>query len=254
MNDISKDTLKKIKEQRIVPRTKNYFLLRRSTVWMLFGLSIVLGSLAASVAVFQINNAEWDLFKHYRHSVLEFILLFIPYLWILFLIGFSIIAFYYFRRTESGYRYRAVTAVVLSILLSVAGGFAVYKTGLSERIETAFEDNIPFYRGTSFHSRMVWMAPEKGLLAGKITGIAEDGTIKLTDLNGKEWEINAGDALWRGRLSAVPELEIKLIGSKTDNNCFTAKEIRPWRGRQKNQGMGMGRQRGKMHQGMNSSQ
>ena len=251
MNDISKDTLKKIKEQRIQPRTKNYFLLRRSTVWVLFGLSIVLGSLAASVAVFQINNAEWDLFKHYSHSVLEFILLFIPYLWILFLIGFSIVALYYFRRTESGYRYRALTSVILSVLLSVMGGFVLYKTGISERIETAFEDNIPFYRGTSFHSRMVWMAPEKGLLAGKITLVTKAGIFKLTDFNGKEWEIDAGGAVWRARLSPVPGLEIKLIGKKTDKKCFTVKEIRPWLGRKKNQENGRGRRR--MHQSQNSN-
>ena len=251
MTDISKDTLKKIKEQRIVPRTKNYFLLRRSTVWVLFGLSVILGSIAASVAIFQVKNAEWDLLKHYRHSVLEFILLFIPYLWVLFLIGFSIIAFYYFRRTKSGYRYRALTTVVLSILLSVMGGIGIYSKGLSERIETVFEDNIPFYKGSSFRARMVWMAPEKGLLAGKITGIAKDGTIKLIDFNGKEWEVNADSAIWRGRLSPVPDLEIKLIGNKTDKNRFTAKEIRPWHGRKKNQGNG--KRQGKMHQSMNNN-
>ena len=252
MNDISKDTLRKIKEQGIVPRTRNYFFLRRSTVWVFFGLSIILGSFAASVAVFQIKNAEWDLFDHYRHSIPEFILLFIPYFWILFLIGFSIVAWYYFRRTGSGYRYRALTAVTLSILLSGIGGLGIYSAGLSEKIETAFEDNLPFYRGTAFHSKMIWMAPEKGLLAGKITGISKDGTIKLTDFNGKEWDVEADSAIWRGRLSPVPELEIKLIGNKTGKNCFTAKEIRPWHGRRKNRGSGM--QRGKMNRSMNNNQ
>jgi hypothetical protein len=253
MTDISKDTLRKIKEQQIVPRTKNYFFLKRSTVWVIFGLSIILGSFAASVAVFQVKNAEWDLFKHYRHSVLEFILLFIPYFWILFMIGFSIVAFYYFRRTESGYRYRTATIVALSVFISILGGLGIYATGLSERIETVFEDNIPFYRGAAFHSRMAWMSPDKGLLAGKIIEITKEGKLKLADLNGKEWEITVDGALWKGKLSPEPDLEIKIIGNKTDKNCFTAQEIRPWQGRKKNRGSGKGRHRGKMYHSTNTN-
>ncbi|MBN2418448.1 MAG: hypothetical protein JXL81_03610, partial [Deltaproteobacteria bacterium] len=184
MNDISKDTLKKIKDQGIVPRTKRYFLLRRSTVWGLFVLSVILGSIAASVAIFQVRNTDWDLFQHYRHSIPEFILLFIPYFWGLFLIGFSIVAYYYFRRTKSGYRYRAATAVALSVVLSVIGGIGIYATGLSERLETVFEEKLPFYRGVTAHTRMVWTAPDKGLLAGRIKDVSEDGTILLEDLEG----------------------------------------------------------------------
>jgi hypothetical protein len=49
----------------------------------------------------------------------------------------------------------------------------------------------------------------------------------------------------------VPDLEIKLIGNKTDKNRFTAKEIRPWHGHKKNQGNG--KRQGKMHQSMNNN-
>jgi hypothetical protein len=233
MNDISKETLRKIKENGIVPRTKSYFLLKRSTVWGLFGLSIILGSIAASVAIFQIKNAEWDLFHHYRHSFLEFFLIFIPYFWGLFLIIFSIIAYYYFRRTQSGYRYRAATVVVLSVFLSLIGGVGIYSTGLSESMESVFEDALPFYRGVTAHRRMVWMSPEKGLLAGRIIDVTKEGIIRLKDLNGKEWNIIANEATWRGRLYPSRDLEIKLLGTMTGKNSFKAREVRPWHGRKK---------------------
>lgn len=233
MNDISKDTLRKIKEQGIVPRTKGYFLLKRSTVWGLFVLSVILGSIAASAAIFQINNTEWELFRHYRHSILEFILLFIPYFWIMFLIGFSIVAYYYFRRTQSGHRYRTVTAVVLSVLLSVIGGAVIYAAGLSERLESVFEEKLPFYHGVTDHNRMVWMSPEKGLLAGKIIGVPKEGIIRLKDLDGKEWNVTTNGATWRGRLMPSIDLEIKLIGTRTGKDSFSAREIRPWFGRRK---------------------
>lgn len=246
MNDISKETLKKIKDQGIVPRTKGYFLLKRSTVWGLFMLSVILGSIAASVAVFQIKNTEWDLFHHYRHSILEFILLFIPYFWGLFLIFFSIVAYYYFRRTQIGYRYRAATIVALSVVLSVICGMGIYATGLPERLETVFEDTLPFYKGVTAHHRMVWMSPDKGLLAGKIIDVFEDGMILLEDLNRKEWNVAADDAIWRGRLSPAPGLEIKLIGARTGEESFNAREIRPWFGRRKQGGKGQGPRRGNM--------
>jgi hypothetical protein len=244
MEDISKKTLRKIKEQGIVPRTRGYFLLRRSTVWVLFGLSVVLGSIAASAAIFQIKNTEWELFRHFRHSIPEFVLLFIPYFWGMFLIGFSIVAYYYFRQTKSGYRYRAATAVILSILISVICGMGIYSTGLSERMESLFEENLPFYHGVTAHNRMVWMAPDKGLLAGKIIELPKDEIIRIKDLDGKEWHVNVEGATWRGRLSPSMDLEIKLIGTRTGEESFSAKEIRPWSGRRKQGGKGKGPRHG----------
>lgn len=238
MNDISKETLNKIKEQGIVPRTKGYFLLRRSTVWALFCLSVILGSISASAVIFQVRNADWDLFQHFRHSILEFLLLFVPYFWGMFLVGFSIVAYFYFRRTQSGYRYRAVTAVALSVLLSIIGGVGIYATGLSGRMESVFEDTLPFYRGAAFHNRMVWMSPDKGLLAGKIIDVTKKGIIILKDLDGKEWHVAANHAAWRGRLSPSRDLEIKLIGIRTGENSFKANEVRPWHGRRKYGGKG----------------
>jgi hypothetical protein len=232
MNDISRDTLRKIKERGIVPRTKGYFFLRRSTVWGLFGISIILGGIVASVVIFQVKNTEWELFRHYSHSILEFILLFIPYFWALFLTAFSFVAYYYFRQTKSGYRYPALTAVGLSVALSVIIGIGFYSTGLSERIEPIFEETLPFYQGINTHKRMVWMSPDKGLLAGKILD-AKEGRIRLKDLDGKEWNVVVKGAIWRGRLFPVPGLEIKLIGTRTGTDSFTAREIRPWAGRRK---------------------
>ena len=244
MNDISKDTIKKIKEQGIVPRTRRYFFLKRSTVWGLFVLSIILGSFACGIAVFQIKNTEWDLFKHFHDSIIESILLFIPIFWLLFLTGFSIAAYYYFRRTPGGYRYRTVTAVTLSILLSVIGGIGIYATGLSEHLETAFEEKLPFYKGVTAHSRKVWMSPDKGLLAGRIVDLPEEGVVRLKDLNGKEWNVTIHSTTWRGRLSPSINLEIKLIGTRTGEDSFNAKEVRPWSGRRKQGGKRL--HRGKM--------
>ena len=190
----------------------------------------------------------WDLFQHYRHSIPEFILLFIPYFWGLFLIGFSIVAYYYFRRTQSGYRYRAATAVALSIFISVICGTGIYSTGLSGHMEYLFEETIPFYRGVTAHNRMVWMAPDRGLLAGKINAVQNKENIRLKDLDGKEWNVSVAGAKWRGKLSPALGLEVKLIGTKTGEDSFSAKEVRPWTGRRKQGGKGQRPRRGNISQ------
>jgi hypothetical protein len=233
MRDISREVLDKIKEEGIVPRPKRYFILRRSTVWALFCFSIILGSMAGSTVIFRVKNAEWDLFQHFKGNLLEFLLIYTPYLWGIFMIFFSVVAYYYFRQTQGGYRFRAITVVFLSLLISVGGGMGLYSLGISEHIDTVFEENLPFYHGASFHSRKVWMSPDKGLLAGRISDVTKDGSFLLNDLDGNEWHINAEGAIWRGRLTPSAGLEIKLIGTRIGPKSFKADEVRPWHGRKK---------------------
>ena len=135
MADISKDILQKIKKDEVRPYPKQYFLLRRSVIWTVFGLSIFLGSIAGAIALFQLRYAEWDLYKHLSHSLIEFVLLVIPFFWLIFLLGFIGFAYYYFRRTEHGYRYATLWIILLSIALSIIGGGLLYSTGLPERLE-----------------------------------------------------------------------------------------------------------------------
>jgi len=126
MADISKDILQKIKKDKLRPYPKQYFLLKRSVIWTVFGLSIFLGSIASAIAIFQLRYAEWDLYKNLSHSLTEFVFLVIPFFWLIFLLGFTGLAYYYFRRTEHGYRYGAVWIILLSIVLSIIGGGLLY--------------------------------------------------------------------------------------------------------------------------------
>lgn len=231
MADISKDILQKIKKDEVRPYPKQYFLLKRSVIWTVFVLSILLGSIASAVAIFQLRYAEWDLYKHLSHSLVEFALLVIPFFWLIFLLGFTGFAFYYFRRTEQGYRYAAVWIILSSIVLSIIGGGILYATGLSERLETAFQHNVPFYRELQERKQRVWMSPGQGLLAGKIVKIISEQKIQIEDLQGNIWVIDIGDTIWKGRLRPAKNLKIKILGKMKGESQFVANEIRPWKGR-----------------------
>jgi heme/copper-type cytochrome/quinol oxidase subunit 2 len=231
MADISKNILQKIKKDEVRPYPKQYFLLKRSVIWTVFGLLILLGSVAGAIVLFQLRYAEWDLYKHLSHSLAEFVLLVIPFFWLIFLLGFTVFAYYYFRRTEHGYRYAAIWIILLSIALSIIGGGLLYSTGCSERLERVFQENLPFYRELQERKQKVWMSPMHGLLAGRIIKIISDQKVEIEDLQGNNWTIDIADTIWRGRLRPAENLKIKILGEMTGQNRFVANEIRPWKGR-----------------------
>ncbi|WP_457565859.1 hypothetical protein [Caldithrix abyssi] len=245
MSDFNKKIIEKIKEENIEPYPKWYFLFKNFLIWLAVGLSLLLGSVASGVAIFQIQHTDWDLYQYLNRGLLEFVILMLPYFWLAFLIVVTGVAYYYFRHTERGYRFSALLVIVASILVSVAGGSVLYHSGLSERLEALFEEKIPFYRGVNDHKRMIWMSPEKGLLAGEITKILPNHRIRLTDLDGKTWEIDVANARWRGRWTYAEGQKIKIIGKMQAEGKFIAEEIRPWQRRGKHGGMNRFRSKGK---------
>ena len=231
MEDISKNILQKIKEDKLRPYSKRHFLFRCSVIWTVFGLSILLGSVASAIALFQLRYAEWDLYQHLSNSLLGFALLVIPYFWLIFLLGFTGFAYYYFRRTEQGYRYPTLWVILGSIVLSIIGGGLLYATGLPERLETVFQDNVSFYREWQERKQRVWMSPGQGLLAGRIIKVIPEQELQIEDLHGNIWVIDIDDTIWRGRLRPANDLKIKILGKQKDESHFVADEIRPWQGR-----------------------
>ena len=231
MTDISKNVLKKIKIEKIEPYSKKRFFLKKSFVWTLFWLSILLGIVASSVTIFQLKHTEWDLYHRSNYGLIEFLVMAIPYFWLIFLMIFIGIAYHYYRRTEKGYRYHTLLIITMSVIVSIIGGMGVYQTGFSERIEAVFQENIPVYRAINRGRHRMWMSPEQGLLAGEIEEIISVQEIKIIDLHGNNWTIDISSAFWRGRLRPEVGLEIKLIGKMNVKGQFVATEIRPLQGR-----------------------
>lgn len=231
MTDISKNVIKKIKKKKIEPYSKKHFFIKKSMPWILFGLSILLGVIASSVAIFQIKHAEWDLYHLLHYTPLRYAILILPYFWLAFLIIFLVVAYRYFRRTERGYRTNTTLLILSSILLSIIGGFLLYQTGFSEKLESVFQKNIPIYRRMNLGRHRMWMSPQKGLLVGEIIKISSTQEIEFKDLQGDNWKIDISNAYWRGRLRPGIGLKIKLIGKMTGEKQFKANEIRPLYGR-----------------------
>ncbi len=233
MAQISKKVLEKIEEENIRPYPKQYFILKRSVVWILFAISVLLGSISNGLIIYYLEHAEWELFPHFRHNPLTFLLMIVPLVWVVFFSGFAFLIYFYFRRTKKGYRYSTFLVISASLILSLLGGIFFQQIGLVKKVDAYFAKTVSFYRGVQDRKIDIWTSPERGLLAGKIIEILPDAKLRLKDFKGHIWEIDISQTIWRGRLRPQKNLEIKLLGHLIGKSRFKADEIRRWMGRGK---------------------
>jgi len=231
MEEISKNTLQKIKKENIKPIPKWQFLLKDSLVWGLFVLNLVLGSIGFAISLYILGSNDVLLDSSLVTNAWEWLILSIPVAWILLTALFLFIAYYNFKHTSGGYRFTVVKIFLMNIIVSIVLGVVINGLGLSQKLNTIFSDHIPFYNHTMDLRSEVWMRPESGYLAGTIVEIDSDTKIlKLEDLNSNLWDISYQDAIVKERVVLEFGEEIKIVGKKLSDEVFDASEIRPWMG------------------------
>ena len=229
MKNVSEEVFKKIKEENIKPKPYWHFTTKNYFIWFLFGISIILGSFAFSMILFIFRQLDWDIYRYLGDSFVKTVFISLPYLWLTFLILFIGVAYYNFIHTKRGYRFRFISILLISLIISAIFGVGLYFNGFSESLGNIFSEKIPYYNRLVYTCEKQWMQPQKGLLAGIITGTDfSKNSIILTDCNNFQWEIDISDTVWKGRLIPSIGLEIKLIGKIQDTANFKAIEIRPW--------------------------
>lgn len=237
MTDIAKKALSMIKEKNIHPKPRWQFLLSSSLVWIFAVVSVLLGSLAVSVALFIINDYDLSILTSLDAGVYEHIVLNLPYFWMVFIAIFSLLAFYNIKHIKGGYRIKAWLILGGSVLSSLAVGAILFFFGAGMMIDDVFARNFPYYNRMVCGRTEFWMNPARGFLAGEIIEVHDIDIFRLKDLNNKRWDVRGKNAIWRHDLSAEKGLKIRMIG-KPEGEIFTASQIMPFMG--KGQGRMMG--------------
>ena len=228
MSHVSKSIISKIKKEKIKPTPKWVFLLKRSVVWGLFGLSVLFGSIAISIIFFQYRDAGWDVYSQMDDGLMEFILLALPYFWIILMVGFVALACYNFRHTKTGYKYNVFAIIGLSLLTSLILGSVLYASGFSEKIENVFRQ-IPNYERLHIGKRILWQRPGRGFLAGTIVQIEGKKVLILQDFKQQSWWVDITKARSGPNFVPVVQMKVKMAGEKISAGNFRAEFIGPWR-------------------------
>lgn len=232
MKNLIQDTIRKIENQNIIPESKWKYLLKKYGLWMFFTIVLILGAISFSVALDNSNNLDWDLYRFMHQGRFVYFISILPYFWIILLVIFLIAAFLEIRKTETGYRYSWLKMALITI-----GGIAIFGIlmllfGIGGKLNSKLVKDVPFYgQHMVITKEAQWMQPTKGFLAGTIISVSEKKP-EIEDLNGKKWNIDIDDETLVKSSANISSAEmIKIIGVKTGENNFKAKEIRPWLGR-----------------------
>jgi len=229
MSKLSTNILEKIKDEHIAPIPRWKFLLKNYVKWVGFALFVLMGSISISVVIFMLTDHDWDIYQYLNKSFMEYLLLSLPYFWFLLLSAFIAFAWYDLEKTKTGYKYGFLKIGLVNILLSVVLGIIFFYAGLGIKMDKIFADNLPYYQNIHQYSRPgIWQNPERGLLVGQITDIAEDGSFHIKDPGDHGWLIDCLKCILKGNIVKENGMIVKIIGKQISDQIFEASEIRPW--------------------------
>lgn len=143
---VKEEVLKKIRDTRLAPMSRWYFISRNYFFWLLFVVSVVVGSLAFSSILFNLILETAPQVSFTIFTLPKFFLSHTPIIWLLFVVMFSVSAWFNLRRVDGGHRTSHVLVFLASILFSLLLGLLLFYTGLSSKIEWSLRENVPVYR------------------------------------------------------------------------------------------------------------
>lgn len=230
MTDLGNKILETLKEKHLKP-TSRFRVLFNSYLWAFFAfLMVIFGSLSVSVIIFYLRNEDWALYNRAGFSELTFLLTMIPYFWIILSLIFVVLAYYNFRHTKFGYRYRFSVIVVAYFVISVVLGSGAYVLGAGERMESLFFNNNVIFYGQMMEKRQaIWNKPERGMIAGQIISINQyENELQVLDLAEKIWLVDIS------RIHLPPFIHlnfaerVRVFGKVISENSIEAEMIKPF--------------------------
>jgi hypothetical protein len=229
-----KDKLAERVLQRIAsenPRPRWEFIFKNYFFWGFGAVAVIFGSFAFAAILFEIENIDWRLAPATHGDLLTFFFAAAPFLWIGMLVAFILLGYITVRRTTHGYRYPLTIIAIGAVLTSITLGSALYATGLGGPIEGAPGTHLPFYRPIVVEEHSWWLAPERGLLGGKVVSVTPLTTsFTLRDFNGNLWNIDSSDLRSFDQVAIARGGEVRVVGvpmtatSSTFHACF----VFPW--------------------------
>jgi hypothetical protein len=168
----------------------------------------------------------------------------LPWVWTV-LVGVALFyTIHAITATEQGYRWHRGYIVALAFGLSVLGGYAIYLSGLSEKIDRYLLSELALYRPMSGFYPEHWMNPVEGRWVGVVLEPRNE-VFLLGTLDGAVWEVRMNDMTEvYGFTELAPFTRVRIVGTTTEAGICEAYEVRPFRGR----GGGMGRMQNGMHE------
>lgn len=227
--NLNQKILDKIKADKIAPKPRWQFLLKDYTVWILGVLALLVGAAATSVIMYLLAYNDWRLYEEMSDSFLSFLILSMPYFWLVFFALFIGAAYYNVKHTKQGYKYSLPLIIIVTVSLSLLGGGFLFAAGAGQAIDDALGKAVPVYHKFINPLADRWHRPTAGYLAGLVIEKADANNFTVVDIHRQEWRVICQDPCHHDLL--VVGRPAKMMG-EIENNVFIAEQV---------MGMGPGR-------------
>jgi hypothetical protein len=231
MTKLSEKVMGKITKENIMPIPKWQFLLKSKFVWAMAICSVIFGAVAVAISLHLILSPLDSLPAQSPHVALWESLAAVPYFWLILIGLFIYVAYHNFIHTEDGYKWKTFQIFGATIAASVVLGVVMLFSGFAPLLNTYFIRHIPGYTAFGDMRGTMWMNPTEGRLAGQVIAVdTRINIVTLRDLNGKVWKVTYTQQTYAAVSLSVDEY-IKILGTQTGSDSFTAIEFRPWEGK-----------------------
>ncbi|MCP3927613.1 MAG: hypothetical protein GY705_00750, partial [Bacteroidetes bacterium] len=228
MKHLSK-VVEQIKRENIRPKPRWIFTLKNLLIWVGFVLFVIFGALAFSVILFAIQQTDFNVISHVRHSKLELFLGLLPFFWIVSLLVFLVLSILSIQNSKRGYKFSASRMVCICVAFSILLGTLFFIGGGAKKLEQAFSIHLTIYESIQEKKVKIWTLPEDGYLSGTIVEINSE-SFEMEDFEGKSWIIHYQEAFIPPSVFFEKGGKIRMIGKMIDKKEFNAEQIRPWGG------------------------
>ncbi|MFA6513938.1 MAG: hypothetical protein WCT50_01440 [Patescibacteria group bacterium] len=224
-NNLGDKILETIKEHRIKPKGRWYFLLKNYLIWLAGALALLAAGASLSVMIYFFQYNDFGMRREINKSLAEMLILTMPYLWLIFLGIFVFIIYYNLKHTKTGYRYQIWFIMMSAVLASIFLGGLFSLAGWGEKLDEVLEEKTPFYGQVMNPHLDFWSNPEEGRLVGVVDSFSEDGNLNLVDKDRTKWTINISEEDMK--MPIIMGQPIRILGEKESKSTFKAKKILP---------------------------
>jgi len=226
-DDFDQVLLGRLKKEKLAPASRWRFEVKNYSIWTLGAASVAVGSVSFALIVHLAKNNDWEIYGEVSDGFGQFLLLTLPYFWILLLALFMSVAYYNIRHTRFGYRYPLSALLAVSVFLSFSGGYFLYRSGFGRLVDDFLGERAPYYREIMNPQMRFWDSPEHGRLMGVISSSTAGLTFLLTDIRAKEWQVRCGICAKAQRVPINAGNPVRLSGHMIDDGIFSADRVLP---------------------------
>jgi hypothetical protein len=210
--------IQKIKTENVQPISKNVFLVRKITVWLMFAVSTIFGAYAFAFFFLKTLYVDFDDWYYFSNTYNGFLFKNIPILWLMLFVLSILAMFLIFKKTGKGYRYSILFLAAISLVISFSLGLILSKVLAYKDFFTDRFENERF---------MDWTNPKSGRLSGEVLYI-NDQYIILRDIKDNIWNVDVRYLIEDSKQTLEQGQIVSIVGHYDFEGNFTACQVMPF--------------------------